>query len=39
MQTVFFEPECRLYTADEDNDILIAVHANGNAVILHEKMH
>lgn len=33
------EPECRLYTADEDNYILIAVHANGNAVILHEKMH
>lgn len=32
---VILEPECRLYTADENGDILIAVHTNGNAVILH----
>ena len=32
---VILEPGCRLYTTDEDGDILIAVHTNGNAVILH----
>ncbi len=30
------EPECKLYTADENGDVLIAVHTNGNAVILHK---
>lgn len=30
------EPECKLYTADENEDVLIAVHTNGNAVILHK---
>lgn len=30
------EPECRLYTADENGDVLIAVHTNGNAIILHK---
>ena len=33
---VILEPGCRLYTADENSDILIAVHTNGNAVILHK---
>ena len=30
------EPECKLYTADENGDVLIAVHTNGNAIILHK---
>ena len=30
------EPECRLYTADENGDVIIAVHTNGNAAILHK---
>jgi len=30
------EPECKLYTADENRDVLIAVHTNGNAIILHK---
>lgn len=30
------EPECRLYTADENGDVLIAVHTNGNIVILNK---
>ena len=30
------EPECKLYTADENVDVLIAVHTNGNAIILHK---
>ena len=30
------EPECKLYTADENGDVLIAVHTNGNIVILNK---
>ena len=30
------EPECRLYNADENGDVLIAVHTNGNIVILNK---
>lgn len=34
-ENMVLEPECRLYRTAENKDILIAVHENGNVIILH----